>query len=124
MSDRIGYDATGELCYESLHGLTKTSFTSSRETLAAFKTEPSMFDLVITDMNMPNMNGLQLAEKLIDIRPDIPIILCTGFSERIDNKKAEVLGLRAMLKKPVGMKDIAHKIREVMDSKNPSDSRS
>jgi PAS domain S-box-containing protein len=96
-------------------GYQTSVFTSSRDALTEFKTEPSMFDLVITDMNMPNMNGMQLATELITIRPDIPIILCTGFSERIDNKKAEAQGIRGLLMKPVGMKDFAQKIREVLD---------
>jgi PAS domain S-box-containing protein len=97
-------------------GYQTSVFISSREALAAFKTEPSLFDLVITDMNMPNMNGMQLATELIAVRPDIPIILCTGFSERIDNKKAEALGINGLLLKPVGMKDLAQKIQEVLDT--------
>jgi PAS domain S-box-containing protein len=97
-------------------GYQTSVFISSREALAAFKTEPSLFDLVITDMNMPNMNGMQLAAEMIAVRPDIPIILCTGFSERIDNKKAEAQGIRGLLMKPVGMKDLAHKIQEVLDT--------
>jgi two-component system, cell cycle sensor histidine kinase and response regulator CckA len=96
-------------------GYQTSSFTSSRDALYAFKTEPSKFDLVITDMNMPNLNGMQLATELIDIRLDIPIILCTGFSQRIKSEKAEALGIRAMLMKPVGMKDLAQKLREVLD---------
>ncbi len=96
-------------------GYQTSVFTSSREAQAAFKTDPSMFDLVITDMNMPNMNGMQLAEELKDIRPDIPIILCTGFSERIDNKKAEAEKISGLLMKPVGMKDFAQKIQEVLN---------
>ncbi len=97
-------------------GYQTSSFTGSRDALAAFKTEPSRFDLVITDMNMPNMNGMQVAAELIAIRPDIPIIVCTGFSERINSKKADALGIRGLLMKPVGMKDLALKVREVLDS--------
>jgi PAS domain S-box-containing protein len=100
MLKRLGYQAIG--------------YTSSRDALAAFKTEPSLFDLVITDMNMPNMNGMQLAAEMIAIRSDIPIILCTGFSERINSKKAETLGIGGLLMKPVGMKDLAQKVREVL----------
>ncbi len=101
MLERLGYQTSG--------------FTGSRDALAAFKIEPSRFDLVITDMNMPNMNGMQLAAELIAIRSDIPIILCTGFSERINDKKAEALGIGGLLMKPVGMKDLALKVREVLD---------
>jgi two-component system, cell cycle sensor histidine kinase and response regulator CckA len=66
-------------------------------------------------MNMPNMNGMQLAAELIAIRPDIPIILCTGFSDRINEKKAEALGIGGLLMKPVGMKDLAQKVRELFE---------
>ena len=97
-------------------GYQTSSFTSSKDALDAFKTEPSKFDLVITDMNMPNMNGMQLATELIAVRADIPIILCTGFSERISSNKAEALGIRGLLMKPVGMKDLSQKVREVLDT--------
>jgi CheY-like chemotaxis protein len=102
-------------------GYTITCFTGSVDALAAFRTDPIRFDLVITDMNMPHLTGMQFAEELIAARPDIPIIICTGFSERINSKKAEALGIRGLLMKPMGMKDLAQKIREVMNSKNPSD---
>ncbi|EMS80717.1 PAS domain S-box protein [Desulfotignum phosphitoxidans] len=97
-------------------GYQTSVYTSSRDALAAFKTEPPRFDLVITDMNMPDMNGMQLATQLNAIRPDIPIILCTGFSERIDNKKAKTIGIRGLLMKPAGMKDFAQKVQEVLDT--------
>jgi response regulator RpfG family c-di-GMP phosphodiesterase len=58
---------------------------------------------------------VQLAGELNSVRVDIPIILCTGFSQRIKSEKAEALGLRAILMKPLGMKDLAQKIREVLD---------
>ncbi|MCA1792513.1 MAG: response regulator [Desulfobacteraceae bacterium] len=92
-----------------------TSFTGSVDALAAFETEPSQFNLVITDMNMPHLTGMQLAKELIAVRPDIPVIICTGFSERINKRKAETLGIKGLLMKPVGMMDLAHKVREVLD---------
>jgi PAS domain S-box-containing protein len=92
-----------------------TSFTGSKDALAAFETDPSQFDLVLTDMNMPHLNGMQLAKKLIAARPDIPIIICTGFSERTNITKIEASGIRGLLMKPVGMMDLAHKVREVLD---------
>ncbi|MCA1794435.1 MAG: PAS domain S-box protein [Desulfobacteraceae bacterium] len=101
MLERLGYHAT--------------IFTSSADALAVFRADPNMFDLVITDMNMPHLNGMQLAEELVAVRPDIPIILCTGFSERINKRKAGTLGIRGQLMKPMGMKDLAEKIREVLD---------
>jgi PAS domain S-box-containing protein len=91
-----------------------TSFTGSKDALAAFETDPTQFDLVLTDMNMPHLNGMQLAKKLIAVRPDLPIILCTGFSERTNITKIEASGIRGLLMKPVGMTDLAHKVREVL----------
>jgi len=65
-----------------------TGRTSSIEALEAFRNNPKGFDLVITDQTMPNMTGKTLAKELMAIRPDIPVILCTGFSEQIDEKRA------------------------------------
>ncbi len=89
--------------------------TSSVEALEAFKTNPEKFDLVITDMAMPNMNGNQLASELIKIRPDIPILLCTGFSEKMPEEKAKALGIKGFLMKPIVRKDLSNTIREVLD---------
>jgi CheY-like chemotaxis protein len=91
-----------------------TARTSSVETLEAFRAAPDKFDLVITDMTMPNMTGIQLSQKLLEIRPDIPIIICTGFSTKIDDKKAKAFGIRGFVMKPVVMSEIAKKIREVL----------
>ena len=76
---------------------------------------PDKFDLVITDMAMPNMPGNKLSAELIKIRPDIPVLLCTGFSEIISEEKAAPLGIKGFLLKPAVMKDLSHKIREVFD---------
>ena len=101
MLERLGYDVTER--------------TSSIEALEAFRASPDNFDLVITDMTMPNMTGIQLAPKLLEIKPDIPIIICTGFSAKIDNEKAKAAGIRGYVMKPVVMSEIAKKIREVLD---------
>ena len=74
-------------------------------------------DLVITDMTMQNMTGKDLAKELMSIRPDIPIILCTGFSEQIDEKRAEEMGINAFVVKPIVMRQMAQTIREVLDKK-------
>ncbi len=92
------------------------SNTSSIEALEAFKIFPDKYDLVITDMAMPKMSGEQLAVELIKIRPDIPILLCTGFSEMMTRENIHALGIRDLLLKPVMIKDLAKKIREVLDS--------
>jgi CheY-like chemotaxis protein len=89
--------------------------TSSPEALELFREDPLGFDLVITDMAMPKMTGAVLARKIMDIRPDIPIIICTGFSERMNRDQASELGIRAFLQKPLGMKDLSLTLRRVLD---------
>ena len=98
-------------------GYEVTSRTGSIDALEQFKMDPFKFDLVLTDMSMPNMTGEKLAKELISIRPDIPVILCTGFSERIDEQKAEDIGAKAFLKKPVVNRDMAQTVRKVLDEK-------
>jgi len=68
-------------------------------------------------MTMPNMTGDQLAEKIMNIRPDIPILLCTGFSENISTKRAEALGIKAFLMKPIVLKQFADTIRDLLDNR-------
>jgi len=89
--------------------------TSSVEALKIFKAEPDRFDLVITDQTMPNMTGMELAKIIMGIRSAIPIILCTGFSERVNEESAKAMGISAFVLKPIVMRDIAHIIREVLD---------
>ena len=73
--------------------------------------------MVITDMDMPNMSGDKLASELVKIRPDIPILLCTGFSERMSEEKAVAMGIRKFLMKPITIKDLSKMIREVLDKR-------
>jgi CheY-like chemotaxis protein/anti-sigma regulatory factor (Ser/Thr protein kinase) len=87
---------------------------SGRDALKAFQKEPGGFDLVITDMTMPHMPGDALAKKILAIRPDMPIILCTGFSEKISREKAKDLGVKALVMKPVPVREIAKTIRAVL----------
>jgi len=96
-------------------GYPVTSRTSSLEALEAFRTNPDKFDLIITDMQMPNMSGDKLSAELTKIRPDIPILLCTGFSETMSEEKAASLGIKGFILKPIVMKDLFQKIREVLD---------
>lgn len=97
-------------------GYKVTSKTSSIEALVAFREDPDGFDLIITDYTMPNMTGADLARELVNIRPDIPIILCTGFSEMINKQKTEVMGIKAYVMKPVILKKLAKTIRDVLDN--------
>ncbi len=87
---------------------------SSTMALEMFRANPSEFDLVISDFTMPGMTGMDMAAALLQIRPDIPIILCTGFSEQIDEDKAAEAGIRAFLMKPVSIGDMARVIRQVL----------
>ena len=89
--------------------------TSPIEAHEAFRTQPDKFDLVITDMTMPKVTGDELAKELMAIRPDIPIILCTGFSERITEEMAKALGIKAFVMKPFVIHDLANTIRRILD---------
>ena len=68
-------------------------------------------------MTMPNMTGKDLAKELMSIRSDIPIILCTGFSEQIDERRAEEMGISAFVMKPIVMREMTNTTREVLDKK-------
>jgi CheY-like chemotaxis protein len=89
--------------------------TSPIEAIAAFRAHPDKFDLVITDKTMPFMTGFDLAKEIKAIRPEIPIILCTGFSESADVRRAEALGINETLMKPLVLGDLARIIRQVLD---------
>lgn len=91
--------------------------TSSSEALDLFRKNPQQFDLVVTDMTMPDMQGDRLAKELIKIDPDIPIILFSGYSDRIDEEKAKEMGIAAYIMKPVAMREMANTIRKVLDEK-------
>jgi len=104
----------GKQILESL-GYDVTARTSSIEALELFKAQKNRFDLVITDQTMPQMTGDKLAGELIRIKPDIPVILCTGFSIRIDEKKVMAMGVKAFVSKPILKRVIAETIRSVLD---------
>ncbi|MBL6971732.1 MAG: PAS domain S-box protein [Desulfobacterales bacterium] len=104
-------------------GYKVTARFSSLDALEAFRAQPHNFDLAISDLTMPNMTGDHLARELMNIRPDIPVILCTGFSERMSRVKADALGIKSFLMKPVVMVDLAKTLREVLDSTSISQPR-
>ncbi len=111
----IAKDMLNKLGYQTRH------LNSSTEALKVFSSDPGQFDLVITDMSMPKMTGTELAGEMLKIKPDIHLILCTGYSENMDEKKAKKLGFKAFLMKPVKMKVIAEVVRKVLDgSSNPA----
>lgn len=90
--------------------------TSSVEVLEIFRTRSRDFDLVITDMTMPNMTGSELAQGLLYIRPDLPVILCTGFSETITPEAAKRIGIKEFIMKPLIKQQLAAAIRRVLDA--------
>lgn len=98
---RLGYDVVGE--------------KDGKEALKTFQAQTEDFDLVITDQIMPELSGIDLSRKILEIRPDIPIVICTGFSDKIDKKKVNRLGIRELVLKPFRMNEIARIIRRVLD---------
>jgi len=108
--------AVGHQMLEML-GYQVVTRNSSLEALKAFKQSPHDYDLVITDMTMPYMTGEKLARELIAIRPEIPVILCTGYSDRINEQTARAIGVRAFAMKPFTLSHLARTIREVLDDR-------
>ncbi len=103
MLERLGYRVTVRKC--------------SLEALETFQNQPDKFDLVITDQTMPGMAGIDLARRMLQIRPDIPIILCTGYSSVVSEEKAKFIGIREFALKPLSKKNIAELIRKVLGDK-------
>ncbi len=102
----------------ALHGYQVTSFSNGVQALEEFQSHPDQFDLVITDMTMPYMTGAELAQKILGIRPDMPVILCTGQSELINREKALAMGICGYLNKPVLKHDFLSAIRRALEKKN------
>ncbi len=103
MLERLGYDVTFE--------------TDSVRALALLRSRPESFDLVITDQTMPHMSGVKLAEAAMEIRPGIPVILCTGFSDVVGEDSAKSLGIREFVMKPFTVREIAAVIRKALDAR-------
>ncbi len=103
MLERLGYHVTVR--------------RSSIEALSTFQNTPNEFDMVITDQTMPDMTGSDLARRMMQIRPDIPIILCTGYSNLINADTAKALGIKEFALKPLVKGAISKLIREVLDGK-------
>ena len=101
--ERLGYDVK--------------STTKPLEALEWFKADPDQFDVILTDMTMPQMTGDRLTAEVMKIRPDMPVIICTGYSERMSAKKAETLGVRKYIEKPIELQQLASSLREILDEK-------
>jgi two-component system, cell cycle sensor histidine kinase and response regulator CckA len=89
--------------------------TDSTEAFRLFYSDPEYFDLVITDMTMPGITGAKLVKSIRNIRHDIPVIVCTGYSENINEEKAVNMGINAFILKPLVTQELAGKIRRVLD---------
>ena len=110
----IGKEILGQLGYEV------TALTDSRDALDLFRNHPDRYDLVITDMTMPRMTGDKLAKAIMAVRAEVPVIICTGFSEKISEEKAVDMGIRAYAMKPLVRNSLAKTIRQVLDSPPPA----
>ncbi len=114
VDDERGLADLGQSILDQL-GYEVSSTTSSIEALEIFRSCPEDFDLVISDYTMPLMTGDSLAEEMMRIRPNIPIILCTGFTERFTEEEAKRMGIRAFLLKPLKMRELAEVVRKILD---------
>ncbi len=106
---QMGEDILAELGYEV------TSRMNGHEALALIQSDPSRFDLVVTDQTMPEMTGIELAKEVLAVRPDMPIIMCTGFSYAVDADKAGAAGIKAFAMKPLTKREMALTIRKALD---------
>ena len=103
----------------SWQGYRIETFNNGIEALEAFRRDPRRWDLVITDMTMPGLTGDQLAQELMTLRPGLPVIITTGYSERIDEEGARRLGAKALLMKPLIMADLLRSVRRALDDSKP-----
>jgi len=95
-------------------GYRVTGMGSSTEALDLFRRQPEKFDLVITDQTMPHMTGMEMAEEMLKVRADIPVFLCTGYSEMVTPEKARSIGIREFFLKPTVIHDLSRTIRKVV----------
>ncbi len=100
-------------------GYNVTAMESSPAALSEFRNSPQDFDLVITDMTMPFLTGFDLAREMIQVRPEIPIILCTGFGAEVSREESAAVGIRKILHKPMDLVDLVKEIRRVLDASTP-----
>ena len=104
-------------------GYRVTSLTSSLEALELFREQPNHFDLLITDQTMPHMTGLDLAREVLKVRQDLPIILCSGYSEFVTEESSLAAGISAYVMKPLAIQELAKKIRRILDRSDQSDNK-
>ena len=107
----MGQKILGQLGYQV------QTTNSSVEVSEIFRSKPNEFDLVITDLTMPELTGTHLAKALLAIRPDLPIVLCTGFSDRVNEEMLQSMGIRGLLLKPLTIHELAHSVRMAIEVK-------
>ena len=98
-------------------GYSVTSFTNSQEAFERFEARPEDFDLLITDLNMPRISGITLVQKVHELRPDLPVIAISGFSDKISEANCSKFGISHYVMKPVVTKELVGVIRELMDNR-------
>ncbi len=113
VDDEVALAKLGKRILETL-GYEVVSETNSEEALRKFKADPENFDLVLTDLSMPNMPGDRFTQELISLRPDIPVILCSGYGNRISEQRTEEIGLKYFLEKPWSKRDLAEIVRKAL----------
>ncbi len=96
-------------------GYKVTQFVDPAEALLAFKGDPTAYDLVLTDLSMSPMNGKELAKEILSVREDLPVLFCTGYASRMNEKESPSMGAKALLKKPVSQADLACAVRAALD---------
>ncbi|HEX2967347.1 MAG TPA: response regulator [Syntrophorhabdaceae bacterium] len=97
-------------------GYSVTALKDATNALKLFSKDPSEFDIVVLDQTMPKMTGYMLAQELLKMRPDIPILLCTGHSDAVSPEAARKAGIKEFLMKPLGKEDLATTLRKILDS--------
>ena len=114
VDDERALTETGQLFLQGL-GYTVTAKNSSVEALKLFTDDPGRFDLIVTDQTMPDMTGLELARACIALRPDIPVVLATGFSHAVSATEAKEAGIRAFVMKPLTKGELGRTVRNALD---------
>ena len=109
MLERLGYNVT--------------ALMNSQAALNEFKTHFNDYDLVITDMSMPGLTGDQLLKEMRVVHPEIPVIICTGFSDKFGPQDAQSIGVQAFLMKPIAISELAQKVRKVLDESSGNATR-
>jgi len=100
------------------NGYETSRFERAADALEAFKAEPNKYDLILTDQTMPNMTGDEMAKEMLNIKPELPIIVCTGFSNKLTPEMADEIGIKIMLKKPVDIHELLDHINALMKENN------